>query len=1058
MPASTNAVRLSRMAGLPCSAALVFVLLGLSSLARGEVGLPVGDSLEPLVVRGDAARRWQQGEYEVVHVQGHCEVSQGSLTARAEEAVLWIEQGDPLRGQPTKVIAYLERGQDYPVRVDYWQSGAAQADPDAAPAAGASAAGASPGREASYVGKTWLGRFQTNADVQIHAATVGGKSPEVNLVDRGLEAREAERREAVRQAGFADADGKRDAEVQPAQATFQDQGFPVTPPVSSGRRIRISPRSGGRIEANLITDPTRNESIAFITKGVQAVVEGIEVSNVGDLGRVVIETDKMVIWGPNVQELIAGGQVRQSDTVPVELYLEGNVVFRQGDRVIYAERMYYDVARETGLVLQAEILTPVPDYEGLLRLKAEVLQMLDRHNFQAYGGAITSSRLGVPRYWLQSENVTFRDIQTLATEPTTGQVQLDPRTGEPLVDHELRATSRNSFVYIGGVPVFYWPYVSTDLTKPSYFIDRFSVKNDSVFGTQVLVDLDAYQLFGINEPPDGTELTVSADYLSERGFGYGSNFSYERDGLLGHPGPVRGVLDGWAISDQGLDNLGADRRSIQPEREFRGRVFGQHRHNLLNGLQITGEAGYISDRNFLEQYFEQEWDQNKDQTTGVELKQFFDHGTLSVTSDVRLNDFFTQTEWLPRGDHFTLGRSFLEHIQWFEHSHVGYARLKTADLPPAGLQPPQASLPWETDPLGIRYDDRTGLRAASRQELDIPLQLGPVKLVPYGLGEIAQWSEDRNADDVTRLYGQAGVRTSLPLWAAYPDVQSTLLNLNGLAHKISFDTDVFYADASEDLDRLPLYDPLDDDAQEMYQRMFINDTYAGTLPAKFDARNYALRSAAQGWVTGPTEIADDLFVARAGIRQRWQTRRGLPGRERVVDWITLDFQGTVFPEADRDNFGSDVGLLSYDFRWHLGDRLTLLSDGLADVFGDALRKFSVGTLMSRPGVGNLYFGYRTVQGPFTADVLSASASYRMSEKWIVSGGASLDLGPTGNIGQTLSFTRIGESFLIRGGFNADVSRGNIGAVFAVEPRFLSFSRLGRIGGVQIPPAGAFGLE
>ena len=30
--------------------------------------------------------------------------------------------------------------------------------------------------------------------------------------------------------------------------------------------------------------------------------------------------------------------------------------------------------------------------------------------------------------------------------------------------------------------------------------------------------------------------------------------------------------------------------------------------------------------------------------------------------------------------------------------------------------------------------------------------------------------------------------------------------------------------------------------------------------------------------------------------------------------------------------------------------------------------------------------------------------------------------------------------------------------FAIEPRFLSSRRLGYVGGVQIPPAGAYGLE
>ena len=96
--------------------------------------------------------------------------------------------------------------------------------------------------------------------------------------------------------------------------------------------------------------------------------------------------------------------------------------------------------------------------------------------------------------------------------------------------------------------------------------------------------------------------------------------------------------------------------------------------------------------------------------------------------------------------------------------------------------------------------------------------------------------------------------------------------------------------------------------------------------------------------------------------------------------------------------------------------------------------------------------------PLVSSVLVASLSYRMSEKWIATGGTAIDFANTGNIGQTLTMTRVGESFLVRLGLNVDASRNNVGFVLGIEPRFLPGSRLGRVGGVQIPPAGALGLE
>ena len=97
-------------------------------------------------------------------------------------------------------------------------------------------------------------------------------------------------------------------------------------------------------------------------------------------------------------------------------------------------------------------------------------------------------------------------------------------------------------------------------------------------------------------------------------------------------------FDHRGIDEQGLDNLGADRRALVPEENHRGRILWQHRQRLWSGWQITGEVGAISDRNFLEQYYELEWDQWKDQTTGLELKRLTGPGSLNITTDLRVNE------------------------------------------------------------------------------------------------------------------------------------------------------------------------------------------------------------------------------------------------------------------------------------------------------------------------------------------------------------------------------------------------------------------------------------
>ena len=976
--------------------------------ARADVELPRSEVAEPITITAATAVRWEQGYYEVWLLGGGLRIEQGRTRATGREAVLWIDRtaNGPDGGE--KVIAYLE------------------GDVEVATAA----RGTSPfGQEdaARATAGQWLGRFFTVASVRL---TVPSPQPEPAL------------KPALYHRAVGARNPRRDGLVQPAQFVDEPASSIVsTAPITGGRSIRLRSRTNSRMQVQGFPSADGSEWIAVLTSGVNMVIEGA-----GALGTVDLSTDRLVLWTPGEGAPDLSGATVQPRDVPLEIYMEGNIVFRQGDRVIYARSMYYNVSGEYGVVLDAEVLTPVPQYEGILRLKADVLRQLNARQFEAQNASITSSRLGVPSYWAQSENIAVTDYQTPG---------VDPLTGSESVEHQFLADSRNNFVYLHGLPVFYWPRLSTDLRKPTFYVDQVRIKNDSVFGTQLLTDWDMYQLLGVRNPIEGTDWTSSLDLMSERGVGGGTIFRYERDRLGSWETPNYGEVDAWGILDGGLDNLGEDRRAVPLEEEYRGRVRWHHRQFLGNGYELSAELGVISDRNFLEEYYEYEWDRFKDQTTDLMLSRSIENRSWSVFGQARPNDFFTETEWLPRFDHFTIGQSLLwDRLTWTEHTNVSYAHLKTASTPTNPVDAAKfAPLAWEAD--------REGVRAATRHELAMPLDAGPVKVVPYLLGEVAHWGEDLAGENVTRAYGQAGVRASVPFWTADPTVCNTLLNLNGLAHKVVLDADLFWADANQDMDRLPLYDELNDNSIEHMLRRSPFNTFGGAaaIPLRYDERYYALRSGMQNSVTAPsTEIADDLAVGRVGLRQRWQTKRGLPGRQRIVDWITFDVQASLFPNANRDNFGQELGLVDYDVRWHLGDRVTLLSDGAFDFFGDGLRTASLGAFISRPEIGSAHVGFRTIEGPFSANVLSGTLQYRMSPKWIASMGSVIDLSDTGNIGQSLDVTRIGEAFLVTVGMYADAGRDSVGARLLVQPRFLSLGRRGMIGGVPIPPPGTYGLE
>lgn len=989
--------------------ALVIVPL-LASRAAAEVQFAQANPEAPLTISATHAERIPHGPADIWVLDGNCVIQQGNVHTRSRQAVVWVEQQVGAVGY--RVTAYLD--QDVILERRSQQPGLARQPVQ---------------RLADH---KWMGHFMSRAAPKINVGNV--------VVNAGHDS------ELMRRA-YRARHGRSASPVQPVQ--FSEEVPAGVPAATSGtRRIRAFPRSDVRIQAEWFQKDDSEEWVAVVTNGVQIVIEGA-----ADLGVVDISTDRLVIWTRGLQQPNLSGQTDQSSETPLEFYMEGNIEFRQGERVIYASSMYYDVRNNVGIVLNAEMLTPMEQHAGKVRIAASEIRQLSQDQFLATGARLTTSRMGEPSYWVEAGNVQFQDRQTPLLDPFTGQPVIDPLTNQPAITHDREITAAENFIYLSGVPVFYWPRVTTDLNDGALYLRDLRVGGDGVFGTQILTQWDMYDLLGI-KPLAGTDWYLDADYMSDRGPGGGMAFKYDRPGFFGIAGPTKGEMDVWGIYDTGRDNLGLGRRSLIPEQEFRGRVFWQHRQHLWNGFQVTGQVGYLSDRNFLEQYFEEDWDTEKDQNTGLQIKRIEENRSWSVAADVPLNDFYTETGWLPRGDHYWLGESLLfDRVTWYEHTSAGYGQFRTADAPTDPTELPTFTRqPWE-------MTDQDGERLVTTHLLEAPFSLGAVKMVPYVLGQFGHWGSDINGDDIQRAYGQVGVKSSLAMWCVDPMAESRLLNVHGLAHKVVFDAELAFGESNRDVDQFPLYDPLDDNAIEAFRRRYSSLTFGGAIPPMFDERYYAIRSGQAGWVTSPaTEVVDDLAVLRLGARQRWQTKRGMPGARRIVDYVVFDTNVSFFPKEDRDNFGEVVGLADYDFRWHLGDRFTLLSDGIFDLFSDGQRLVTFGGLLNRPDRGSLYLGLRSLEGPINSQVVLASLSYRMSDKWIASMGSAVDLGDEGNLGQNMTITRLGESFLVRVGFNADIGKDSIGAKISIEPRFWRSGRGRPIDGILVPPAGAHGLE
>ena len=103
-----------------------------------------------------------------------------------------------------------------------------------------------------------------------------------------------------------------------------------------------------------------------------------------------------------------------------------------------------------------------------------------------------------------------------------------------------------------------------------------------------------------------------------------------------------------------------------------------------------------------------------------------------------------------------------------------------------------------------------------------------------------------------------------------------------------------------------------------------------------------------------------------------------------------------------------------------------------DFFPQAPKYVTAGVFIDRPPRGSIYFGFHSLEGPISSNVLLTTYSYRMSPKWISTFGMSYDFVAKRNIGQNLTLTRIGESFLMTFNMNVDTSKNNIGANVMVD--------------------------
>ena len=807
-----------------------------------------------------------------------------------------------------------------------------------------------------------------------------------------------------------------------------DLPAPGTP--TGARRVQIRPRSGTplRVESSTTPDTVPEERVTVITGGVNVLVDGLDTPVEGmDLtpGLVDLSADRVVIWtqGGESDALEAGSTVVQPADARFQVYLEGNIVIRQKQNSIRATHGFFDAAGNRALLLNAELRAFVPATGSDFRIRGERMRQLSRDRFHVQNAWATTSPYGKPGYRLQASDIFVEQGPSMFTG-------IDPLSGQQVLGNATWITGLNNQLVLGDTPVFYLPKVSGPAEDPGIPIRGVTVSQDRIFGLQVNTVWDLRKLLGLPRQP-GQRFDLLADYRSKRGPGAGIHGEYTGENQAGR-WLGNGTL--YYQYDSGIDNLGLDRRRLTPDSEHRGEAIWRHRQELPDDSFLFGEIGFLSDRNYLEQYHENRFDSEKDAETLLGLRKDLGAWSGQLWGRGDLSGFEANTQWLPRGDLSTFSMPLFDGaIYWSQHSSAGYADMQTLQTPSDPLDRlTLAGLPYITN--------ASGSVAMTRHELTAPVNVGPITFEPFALGEAAYWEEGFTGNSMDRWLASAGLRARMTATKLFPFARSPILGVNGLAHIHDTMLEYSWTDSSRSLSEIPQFNEIDENSQERFRSRYTlpSQIFPGTIPAQFNPRNFALRNGAALWTSAPWhEVADDLQAFRIGFRDRLQTKAGPQDNPRIRDWMVWDYGATFFPESDRDNFGEDFGLFYSHYRWNFSDRTSLLTDASFDIFDNAASVWSLGVLTQRGLRGSLYAGIREVNaGRFLkSQTLVSSYSYQMSPKWISTASFAYDLAESEARGTSLTLSRVGLDWILHFGFGIDVSKDNVGVGVSLEPRF-----------------------
>ncbi len=743
-----------------------------------------------------------------------------------------------------------------------------------------------------------------------------------------------------------------------------------------------------------------------------------------------------------------GGDVAGSETDHVTSgYFEGDVrVFTtpangsRNELRMRAGRCYYEFATDRA-VLSDVVFHTVDARKGVpVFMRAAAVRQLSQGEFKADGVEMTTSAFATPSFGLGASHIYVR-----------GEDSGDPRVGER-VTYQADDVTLNAF----GVPFFYDPSASGTMTARGSVFRGVGLEDGNQFGFGFRSTWGLFET--LNQPvPEHVDADYNLDYFSSRGPAAGLNVSYNGGTITDdarQPYNLAGDLHAFFVDDHGTDVLGADRNNERAPEELRGRVYYEHEQDFGTNWTAQVRLGYDSDSNFLPQYFNGEYQNGLPIDESLYLKHVDGPELASVLAEWQPNRAVTtadaeqenrEVSHLPELTYDRVGDSLLgDRLTSFTVASADGDKFVRSDLSlrQQGFfdvvkypQPSEFAYPIDPGHPGLPAYAYTGdpgnttYRGDLRQEVDFPVNLGVVHVVPYAMGRYTGYNQgvaafepvvpprgqtaERTVPDLlaktsgeNRLIGGGGVRLTTDLWRVDDAVESDLFDLHRLRHVVTPEVNLFASGQTVDQNRLFIYDPA------------------------VDALN-------------------DVQAAQVALRQRWQTKRGGPGKWRSVDVLTVDVYANLFANQpgvryrDPPDFRSTFlqaepeyslprNTANAEATWRVSDTTAVLAGVVQNLDGHRLATANIGVAVTRDQRLSYFLGTRYI-ADLDSNVATFDATYQLDRKYSLSASESVDLAQSRNVYYQATLNRRFDTFTVSVDAHYDQSTNDEGFGFNVSP-------------------------